>query len=71
MPLTPIQKKIACLLSQNRSPESHLAGGAALHFEPNSMRYSKDLDYFDLPPNDIDTHRRNRTLGAQVFVDIY
>ena len=46
MPLTPIQKKIACLLSQNRSPESHLAGGAALHFEPNSIRYSKDLDYF-------------------------
>jgi hypothetical protein len=24
-----------------------LAGGAALHFEPNSIRYSQDLDYFN------------------------
>ena len=46
MPLTLFQKKIARLLAQNRSPQSHLAGGAALHFEPHSIRYSKDLDYF-------------------------
>lgn len=46
MPLTPFQKKIAKLLSINRSGESHLAGGAALHIKPNSIRYSQDLDYF-------------------------
>ncbi len=46
MPLTPIQLRIARLLAGNRTPDSHLAGGAALHFAPNSMRYSNDLDYF-------------------------
>lgn len=46
MPLTEFQKKLAQLLAKNRSPESHLAGGAALHFQPNSLRYSNDLDYF-------------------------
>ena len=30
----------------NRSPDSYLAGGAALHIEPNSKRYSNDLGYF-------------------------
>lgn len=46
MPLTNFQKKIAKLLSIHRSEESHLAGGAALHIHPNSIRYSQDLDYF-------------------------
>ncbi len=46
MPLTAFQTKIAKLLSQNRSSDSYLAGGAALHLTPNSLRYSKDLDYF-------------------------
>lgn len=46
MPLTEIQKKIIFVLSHNRTESSHLAGGAALHFEPNSIRYSEDLDYF-------------------------
>jgi len=46
MPLTEIQKRIAVLLSGNRTPDSYLAGGAALHIEPNSKRYSNDLDYF-------------------------
>jgi hypothetical protein len=46
MPVTPFQAKIAKLLSANRSSDSYLAGGAALHFEPNSIRYSNDLDYF-------------------------
>lgn len=46
MPLTGFQKKIALLLSVNRTSDSHLAGGAALHFEPNTLRYSNDLDYF-------------------------
>jgi hypothetical protein len=46
MPLTPHQAAIAELLSVNRSPDSHLAGAAAMHIAPNSKRYSNDLDYF-------------------------
>jgi hypothetical protein len=46
MPLTDFQAVLARLLSVNRSPDSYLAGGAALHIEPNSKRYSNDLDYF-------------------------
>jgi hypothetical protein len=46
MPVTPFQAKIAGLLAVNRNEGSYLAGGAALHFEPNSIRYSQDLNYF-------------------------
>ncbi len=46
MPLTSFQTDLATLLAQNRTPDSYLAGGAALHFAPNSKRYSNDLDYF-------------------------
>lgn len=46
MPLTPFQAAIAELLAVNRSPDSYLAGGSAMHIEPNSKRYSNDLDYF-------------------------
>jgi hypothetical protein len=46
MPVTEFQAKVARLLAVNRSADSYLAGGAALHFEPNSIRYSQDLDYF-------------------------
>ena len=46
MPLTDFQKQVAKILAKNRSQDSHLAGGAALHYQPNSIRYSNDLDYF-------------------------
>jgi hypothetical protein len=46
LPLTPFQAAVAELLAVNRSPDSYLAGGSALHIEPNSKRYSNDLDYF-------------------------
>jgi len=46
VPLTPFQLSVAGLLAPNRSDDSHLAGGAALLLEPNSSRYSNDLDYF-------------------------
>jgi hypothetical protein len=46
MPLTKFQLRIAGLLAGNRTHDSYLAGGAALHFSPNSKRYSNDLDYF-------------------------
>jgi hypothetical protein len=47
MPLTEYQAEVALLLAANRSPDSHLAGGAALHITPDSLRYSNDLDYFN------------------------
>lgn len=46
MPLTEYQATIARLLSDNRSFDSYLAGGAAILIEPNTTRYSRDLDYF-------------------------
>jgi hypothetical protein len=46
VPLTDYQAELARLLSANRSPDSFLAGGAAILLEPNTARYSRDLDYF-------------------------
>jgi len=46
MPLTDFQGGVARLLAVNRSSDSYLAGGAAMHIEPNSKRYSNALDYF-------------------------
>lgn len=46
MPLTELQRAVLRLLAQNRSPDSYLAGAAALHFAPNSRRFSNDLDFF-------------------------
>jgi hypothetical protein len=47
MPLTEFQSKVALVLAQQRTPDSYLAGGAALHIKPESLRYSNDLDYFN------------------------
>jgi hypothetical protein len=46
MPLTQLQADVARLIAINRSPSSHLAGGAGLHIEPDSLRTSNGLDYF-------------------------
>jgi hypothetical protein len=46
MPLTEFQAQLARLLSENRTFDSYLAGGAAILIEPNTKRYSRDLDYF-------------------------
>jgi len=46
MPLTDYQANLARLLSGNRSFDSYLAGGAAILIEPDSTRFSRDLDYF-------------------------
>jgi hypothetical protein len=46
VPLTDYQREILALLAQTRSPDSYLAGGAALHFSPNSTRYSHELNFF-------------------------
>lgn len=46
MPLTLFQERLAGILATNRDFESYLAGGAALHLDPNTRRFSNDLDYF-------------------------
>ncbi|MFT5141990.1 MAG: hypothetical protein ACI80V_002032 [Rhodothermales bacterium] len=46
MPLTPLQHTILAVIGPSRTPESYVAGGTALHFAPNSARYSRDLDIF-------------------------
>ena len=46
MPLTPFQQRLLADLTQDRTADSHLAGGAAMHIAPNSLRYSNDLDFF-------------------------
>lgn len=44
--MTPYQAELLALLARNRSEDSHLAGGAALNLEPNTRRFSNDLDFF-------------------------
>lgn len=46
MPLTDAQAAVARLLARNRTFDSYLAGAAAILIEPNTIRYSRDLDYF-------------------------
>jgi Nucleotidyl transferase AbiEii toxin, Type IV TA system len=46
MPLTSIQSEVLKVISANRSPESHIAGGIALNCAPDSPRYSEDIDIF-------------------------
>ncbi len=46
MPLTDFQRELLAELAAEPTDERYLAGGAALHFEPNSARYSDDLDFF-------------------------
>lgn len=46
MPLTGFQAELLATLAPTRTPDSYLAGGAALHFAPTSLRYSRDLDFF-------------------------
>ena len=46
MPLTDFQARVVRLLAANRTEDSYLAGGAAILIEPNTTRYSRDLDYF-------------------------
>ncbi len=44
MPLTPYQQELLEHLTRDLSGERYLAGGAALHFAPNTARYSDDLE---------------------------
>ena len=46
MPLSDFQRELLAALARGDREETYLAGGAALHFAPNSTRYSDDLDFF-------------------------
>ena len=46
MPLTAFQGEVLRLVGAALPADGYLAGGAAIHFEPSSARYSKDLDLF-------------------------
>jgi hypothetical protein len=46
LPLTLFQRELLATLSATPTEERYLAGGAAMHFAPNSARYSDDLDFF-------------------------
>jgi hypothetical protein len=46
VPLTDFQRTLLADLSANRTDDRYLAGGAAMHFAPESARYSDDLDFF-------------------------
>jgi hypothetical protein len=46
MPLTPFQRGVARILMANRTPESHLGGGAILNRGETSLRFSDDFDIF-------------------------
>lgn len=46
MPLTEFQRTLLAELATAPTDERYLAGGAAMHFSPNSTRYSDDLDFF-------------------------
>ncbi len=46
MPLTEFQRTLLATLAATPNDDRYLAGGAAMHFAPNSTRYSDDLDFF-------------------------
>jgi len=46
VPLTPFQRRLLATLAESAPPGRYLAGGAALHFAPQSIRLSDDLDFF-------------------------
>jgi hypothetical protein len=54
MPLTAFQKEIARVIATNRSPASHLAGGAVLNRAETGLRFSDDIDIFHDTAESID-----------------
>ena len=46
VPLTPFQRELLAALAADPTDDRYLAGGAAMHFAPNSARFSDDLDFF-------------------------
>lgn len=71
MPLTDFQRELLAVLAPGRTPDSYLAGGAALHFQPNSTRYSHDLDFFhDATERVAEAYERDRALLLEAGYDV-
>ena len=45
-PLTQFQRALLATLATSPTDDRYLAGGAVMHFSPNSARYSDDLGFF-------------------------
>lgn len=46
MPLDALQSAVFAALRSRRQPDSHVAGATALNRDPQSPRYSEDIDFF-------------------------
>jgi hypothetical protein len=46
MPLDTLQSAVFAALRSRRQPDSHVAGASALNRDPQSPRYSDDIDFF-------------------------
>jgi hypothetical protein len=46
VPISKFQKNVLALLKSNRSPDSYIAGGTAIQRDPDSLRFSNDIDFF-------------------------
>lgn len=46
MPLTPFQRELLLLLARNRNPDSYVGGATVIQKDPESARFSEDLDIF-------------------------
>ena len=60
MPLNEFQRVVLGVLSRGRAPDRHLAGGAVLHKDPTSPRFTRDLDLF---------HDREELVGSTFLSD--
>jgi len=60
MPVTDFQKHLLQLIKANRSPDSYIAGGTAIHRGEHSSRYSNDIDFF---------HETDEALAKSVKAD--
>ena len=73
MPLTDFQRLLLAELAQAPTDDRYLAGGAAMHFAANSVRYSDDLDFFhdsEVRVAAAFAADRDRLLGAGYAVEV-
>ncbi len=61
MPITAFQYHVLQLLKAHRNPESYIAGGTAIQRDPDSLRFSQDIDIFhDADQAVTDSYQRDR-----------
>ena len=71
MPLTGFQRVLLAELAKSPAVDRYLAGGAAMHFAPNSARFSDDLDFFhDSEARVAAAFAADRTWLAQAGFDV-